>query len=115
MSKMSQIHLDLCEQANRLGFESLEEAEANGYHIAYDSTGWKLKLDMAKAYEQARKDWEKERDNYLNTMDVIKDVLIDINTGLMKSGDIELIKAWQLDVLASEQEKAIEFFKKGEV
>ena len=95
MSKMSQIHLDLCEQAYRLGFESLEEAEANGYHIAYDSTGWKLKLDMAKAYEQARKDWEKERD----------EVLHGLNSLISNGGhfDYDIIK------------HAIEFIEKGEV
>lgn len=85
MSKMSQIHLDLCEQANRLGFESIEEAEANGYHIAYDSTGWKLKLDMAKAHEQAHKEWEKERDELLERLekkqDKLKRMLCD-DTGL---------------------------------
>lgn len=71
MSKMSQLHAELSEQASELGFESIEEAEANGYHIAYDGTGWKLKLDMAKAYELARKDWEKERDDLLARADEV--------------------------------------------
>ena len=115
MSKMSQLHAELTEQASELGFSSIEEAEANGYHIDYTSKGWKLKLDMAKAYEQARKEWEQERDNHLKTLDVIKDVLTDINNGLVKSGDMELVEAWQLEVLASELEKIIEFFKKGEI
>ena len=97
MSKMSQIHLDLCEQANRLGFESIEEAEANGYHIAYDSTGWKLKLDMAKAHELARKEWEKERD----------EVLKGLESCLETS---ECSPACDIDI-----QRAIDFIKKGEV
>lgn len=96
MSKMSQIHLDLCEQANRLGFEDIEEAEANGYHITYDSTGWKLKLDMAKAHELARKDWEKERDDLLARADKVwedpnHDDLLDLVSDLVafiKKGEV---------------------------
>lgn len=33
MSKMSQLHADLTEQANELGFASIEEAEQAGYGI----------------------------------------------------------------------------------
>lgn len=69
MSKMSQIHMDLCEQANDLGFSSIEEAEANGYHIAYNNTGWKLSLNMAKAYEQAHEAWLEERDTLLKNLE----------------------------------------------
>ena len=61
MSKMSQLHAELTQQAAELGFKSIEEAEANGYHIDYTSKGWKLKLDMAKAYEQAHEAWLKEK------------------------------------------------------
>ncbi len=39
MSKMSQLHAELSEQAYELGYESLEEAEANGVKIQYNSDG----------------------------------------------------------------------------
>ena len=35
MSKMSQLHMELSEQAADLGFASIEEAEKNGYVIDY--------------------------------------------------------------------------------
>ena len=102
MSKMSQIHADLTEQASELGFSSIEEAEANGFHIDYTSKGWKLKLDMAKAYEQARKEWEQERD-----------------TLLTEAGDLlestENFEPTAYDDLRSMVRSLIEFIKKGEI
>lgn len=46
MSKMSQAHADLYEQASALGFESIQQAEENGYRITYDNG--KLKLVKGK-------------------------------------------------------------------
>lgn len=101
MSKMSQIHADLTEQASELGFESIEQAEANGYHITYGSDGWKLKLDMAKAHEQAHEAWLEERDELLERLgkkrDQLKRMLCD-DTGLY--------------ALITD---AINFIKKGEI
>ena len=68
MSKMSQLHAELSEQASDLGFESIEEAEANGYHIGYTNTGWKLQLDMAKAQEKAHEAWLKEKQQVLDEL-----------------------------------------------
>lgn len=116
MSKMSQLHAELSEQAIELGFESLEEALANGYEVDYDEKELVNPYVLSdKAHEEAHKEWIKERDMYLETMDVIRDVLIDINNGLIMSGDVDLVQAWKLEVLASELERAIDFFKKGEI
>ena len=49
MSKMSQLHAELTMQAAELGFESIEEAEANGYKVDYDKQ--KLIQDIEQAYE----------------------------------------------------------------
>ena len=35
MSKMSQLHAEIMEQLAELGFETIQEAEDNGYHITY--------------------------------------------------------------------------------
>lgn len=88
MSKMSNIHLELTEQANELGFESIEEAEANGYHIGYTSKGWKLQLDMAKAQEKAHEAWLKEKESVLADLRL----LLDEATPL---GDQDTIKAME--------------------
>lgn len=37
MSKMSQAQADLLEQANELGFETIQGAEENGYRVTYDN------------------------------------------------------------------------------
>lgn len=68
MSKMSQIHAELCEQAYELGFESIEQAEANGYHIDYNGDSWELKLDVAKAQEQAHEAWLKDKEEVLKRL-----------------------------------------------
>ena len=77
MSKMSQIHAELCEQAYELGFESIEQAEANGYHIDYNGDSWKLKLDVAKAQEQAHKAWLKEKTEVLEDLGRLHEGLIE--------------------------------------
>ena len=64
MSKMSQLHAELAEQAAELGFLSIEEAEANGYEVDYD----KQKLVPTNAeseLDEAHKAWLKERDGLL--------------------------------------------------
>ena len=35
MSKMSQLYMELTEQANELGFEDINEAEQHGYSVDY--------------------------------------------------------------------------------
>lgn len=99
MSKMSQLHAELSEQAYDLGFESIEEAEANGYHVAYSGNKVKLAFDASKAQEEAHKAWLKERDK------VIKD-LDHIALGYTEGGFPTHAKAIY---------RAIEFIKKGEV
>lgn len=102
MSKMSQLHAELTEQASELGFSSIEEAEANGYHIDYTSKGWKLKFDMAKAHEQAHKEWEKERDDLLAEAGELLD-------------STENFEPTAYDGLRNMVRSLIEFIKKGEI
>lgn len=99
MSKMSQIHAELCEQAYELGFESIEQAEANGYHIDYNGDGWKLKLDVAKAQEQAHEAWLKEKGEVLEELGRLHE-------GLIERG---------YDALAEMAKHAMEFVEKGEL
>lgn len=91
MSKMSQLHAELTEQAAELGYESIEEAEANGYAVDYEN------CRLVDGREQAHNDWLKERDEVL-------DGLTDLSTGAVDGG-------YEQKIL----NKAIEFIKKGEV
>ena len=94
MSKMSQLHAELTSQAAELGFESIEEAEANGYKVDYNGSGWVLKQDVNKAMEEARKEWLEERDLIIKRLNVIS-----------------TLSKYDRDTI----EMAIAFIKKGEV
>lgn len=48
MSKISQLHAELTEQAAEMGFESIEQAEENGFKVDYNKH--KLVPDADKAY-----------------------------------------------------------------
>lgn len=102
MSKMSQLHAELSEQAIELGFESLEEALANGYEVDYDEKELVNPYVLSdKAHEEAHEAWAKERDELLERLekkqDKLKRMLCD-DTGLY-----ELIT------------DTINFIKKGEI
>lgn len=59
MSKMSQIHAELTVQAAELGFESIEQAEANGYTVKFNMNGTAtLEPDIEKALKD-KEDEEK--------------------------------------------------------
>ena len=68
MSKMSQLHAELSEQAYELGFDSIEDAEANGYEVISDGVWAKLvktKTEEDKAYEA----WLEEREEVIKSLE----------------------------------------------
>lgn len=86
MSKMSQLHAELTGQAIELGFESLEEALANGYEVDYEEQELVNPYVLCdKAHEEAHEAWVKERDELLERLekkqDKLKKMLCD-DTGL---------------------------------
>lgn len=97
MSKMSWLHVELTEKANELGFESIEEAEQNGYEISMDGMTPTLKPNTKKQLELAHKAWLEEKQQVL---DELADV---INDGELDWGEI-----------VRKVEHAIEFIEKGE-
>lgn len=66
MSKMSELHMELSEQASELGFESIEEAEAHGYTVKYSGDEAFLVPDIDKIHKKIHEAWVKERDEVLN-------------------------------------------------
>lgn len=77
MSKMSQLHAELSEQAAELGFESLGEAEQAGYGVDWDNA--KL-IKVEDELDNAHEAWLKERGEVVadltsvyNDIDVPKD------------------------------------------
>ena len=78
MSKMSWLHAELSERASELGFESLEDAERNGYEISMDGMTPTLKPNASKQLELAHADWLKEKQQVLDELtDVINDGELD--------------------------------------
>ena len=70
MSKMSQLHAELTEQATELGFETIQDAVNSGYNVDYEK-GKLVKRGLsysetveylAKAHEEAHEAWLKERE-----------------------------------------------------
>lgn len=76
MSKMSQLHAELTEQASELGFESLDEALMKGYDVDYEKgklvrrgLGYSETVEyLAKEQEKAHEAWLKEKKKILDRL-----------------------------------------------
>ena len=69
MSKMSQLHAELTEQAAHLGFQSIEEAEANGFKVDYEKQ--ELVPDVDQAYN------DKEEEDYIDLVPILENLYFD--------------------------------------
>lgn len=99
MSKMSEIAMELDDQAMELGFESYEDAiERGGYTTYFNGTTYVLAKANADEQEVAHEAWLKEKQQVL---DELTDVIHD---GELDWGEI-----------VRKVEHAIEFIEKGEV
>ena len=96
MSKISQLHAELMEQASALGFESISEAEQAGYGVDWKNA--KL-IRVEDQQEQAHQAWLKERDSLLNKLYICA-------SACEKDG---------LGARAQAVYEAIDFIKRGEV
>ena len=68
MSKMSQLHAELSEQAYELGYESIEEAEANGLQVQYNEDGTATLVPFLTDKEQEMAE-QNRRDEILDKID----------------------------------------------
>lgn len=93
MSKMSQLHAELSEQAAYLGFQDLGEAEQAGYGVDWENA--KL-IKVEDEQEKAHEAWLKERDGVLKGLN-------EMWIGAVQDG-------YEQRILG----RAIEFIKKGE-
>ena len=67
MSKMIQLHAELTEQAAELGFESIEEAENNGYEVISDGE-WAKLVKSEDEQEEAHNEWLKKKSQVLTRL-----------------------------------------------
>ena len=97
MSKISQFHMELEEQAHDLGFESLTEAIEKGYTIDY---GNKKLLSLDDVQKIAHEEWLREKEIVLGDL---KNLLIGMGTaGKNDTTEFEIVR------------HAIEFIEGGE-
>lgn len=103
MSRMSQLHMELSEQAYGLGFIDIEDAENHGWRVNYEQA--KLEppvvqpsLDEMKEQEKAHEAWQKEREEVLEEQRELHDRLMELG----------------YDALAESVWHAIKFIQKGE-
>ena len=69
MSKMSQLHAELSEQAYELGFESIGEAEQAGYGVDWN------RGKLVDGRELAHEAWLKERDYHVERLNQVAELL----------------------------------------
>ena len=93
MSKMSQLHAELTEQAYELGFESIGEAEQAGYGVDWENSKLISPQDMAHI------EWVKKRDKLVGELEH------------MAIGLMEMHHTDKSDLLY----EVIDFIMKGEV
>ena len=98
MSKMSQLHAELTEQAAELGFQSIEEAEANGYEVISDGE-WAKLVKSEDEQEQAHNAWLEQREQIITNLTTIKDKL----------------ETEGYDIYTDWLEETINFIKQGEI
>lgn len=75
MSDIGKVNLDLQEQANELGFSTVQEAVDNGYVIIYNEDDEpKLMTEEDCQHLQAHNAWLIERETILNELRMLADV-----------------------------------------
>lgn len=100
MSEIGKMNLDLQEQANELGFSTVQEALDNGYTCIFSIDGEFRLVDKAeRAHEEAHKAWLAERETVLSELRMIMGAGADTPKDAMR-------KAAQ---------DAIEFIERGEI
>lgn len=95
MSKIGNYYIELTEQANELGFESVEEALSKGYEIVKGDLV-EVKDEQTKAHEA----WLEERKTILGD-------LVNLYIGYCRSGKSDTTEAQIIS-------RAVEFISKGE-
>lgn len=97
MSKMDKVNLDLQEQANELGFSTVQSAIDNGCRLVYDPTGWaNLCQSEEAAMLDAHQAWLVEKETIINKLEM-------------------LIQDTNIQVYKDTLREAIDFIEKGEV
>lgn len=100
MSKIGGVNLDLQDQANELGFSTVQEALDNGCACIFNMDGeFKLVKKLDKELEDAHRAWLSERDTIIAKLEMVANAGADTPK----------------DVMRQVAKEVIDFVKKGEV
>lgn len=120
MSKIGRVNLELQEQANELGYDTVQEALDNGCVVGTELFGDAPRLvkpiDMQKKLdelEEAHKAWLKEKKEVLEELDVLDTYFKEVIDATAAEHDLE--ETYIFTQLKGYVKDAIEFIKKGEV
>lgn len=103
MSKMSQLHVELTEQASELGFESIYEAEQHGYEADLENAKLvKVEDEQDKAHEA----WLKRKER---TLKELRDLQETLET--LADGEPHEVSSYWADTIWG----AINFIEEGEM
>ena len=112
MSKLGRVNLELQEQANELGFSTVQEALDNGYEVDYENETLKA------PQEAAHKAWLKEKDEVLallnKTIYRMRCATVALHKDSVPNGTIKAYVEWN-EQCAKDLERVKDFVKKGEV
>lgn len=74
MSKIGQVNLELQEQANELGYSTVQEAVDDGYEVVYSVDRTKLEaVDLEEEHKKAHKEWELKRAKVLGALEALSE------------------------------------------
>ena len=73
MSKIGAVRLDLDEQAEKLGFESLEMAQNAGCEVEWHGNS----AELVEPLEAAHRAWEKEKKEVLEELENLHDYFVE--------------------------------------
>lgn len=104
MSKISKYYLDLTEQAQELGYDTVEEALNDGYEVVNGELR-KKKDEQTEAHEA----WLKEKEIVLGILRIDIDTIDKLND----TNDLAITRTW-VKSLGSDIKKAIKLIEEGE-
>lgn len=91
MSKLSDYHAELEEQAAELGFESLQQAQDAGCEVEWH----KDSAELVEPLVAAHRAWEEGKEDALTTLQAVKEEIIkEHGMGIVWVKDIEDVYDW---------------------
>lgn len=113
MSKIGNFNIAMTEKVNELGYDTVEEAIADGWDSNEFYASYNKQLRDQR--EEAHDAWLKERDDVILGLHAVRVYLEKLQGRTAKDKEKLLEVAMLLDKMHTYTEQAIEFIKRGEI